>query len=466
MPRLGNHAIVIGGSIAGLIAARVLSDYFDQGTIFDRDRIEDSTVVRKSVPQANHLHGLLQGGERVLTAFYPGFLEQLQRLGAARLMMGRDVVWRLPDGKAYSPSGSLREPHDFGFEGHLASRGLIELLIRRRTLALPNVQFESGAAVRELAHRHGHVRGVCREGFGSIEADLVVDATGRGSRAPRWLESMGFVRPAETTIGVDAAYSSAFYRRPQTYDSEPLVFITGPPPAFTRRGYAAAIEEEILLVGVVGAFGDYPPTNEAELLGYAEQLHCSFIADLMKSCERLSTIAHHRFPLSVQRHYERMPSFPEGLLILGDALCCFNPIHAQGMSTAALHAEALQEALAERSRQSHGLDGLASLFFSKAAELNSTPWMLAAGFDFAFPQTRGERPPGMEERARYFRTLDLLSSEDIDVQRLVIEVFQLLRPVSALQEEPLRNRVLAYMRAHRDSISQADHEIPNLNGAR
>jgi glycine/D-amino acid oxidase-like deaminating enzyme len=262
MNQLGDHAIVIGGSIAGLMAARVLSDYFAQVTILERDQIEDGTVVRKSVPQANHLHGLLQSGQRVLAGLYPEFIEQLRALGAARLTMGRDVVWRVPDGKAYTPSGSLRQPRDFGFEGYLASRGLIELLIRQRTLALPNVNFESGAAVRELAHRNRCVTGVCREGPGVIQGDLVVDATGRGSRAPRWLETMGFARPAETTIGVDAAYSSAFYRRPKDYDDEPLVFVTGPPPAFTRRGYAAAIEDEILLVGVVGAFGDYPPTDE------------------------------------------------------------------------------------------------------------------------------------------------------------------------------------------------------------
>jgi 2-polyprenyl-6-methoxyphenol hydroxylase-like FAD-dependent oxidoreductase len=145
----------------------------------------------------------------------------------------------------------------------------------------------------------------------------------------------------------------------------------------------------------------------------------------------------------VQRHYERLTSFPEGFLVVGDALCTFNPIHAQGMSAAARQARLLHDVLAEHLTRPRGLENIAPAFFVRAAELNSTPWNLAAGFDFAFPQTRGERPPGIQERARYFAALDRLQVDDREVQRLVAEVFHLMRPISALQEEPLRSRVLA-----------------------
>jgi hypothetical protein len=127
---------------------------------------------------------------------------------------------------------------------------------------------------------------------------------------------------------------------------------------------------------------------------------------------------------------------------LGDAVCSFNPIYGQGMSAVALQARALQQLLAERAAQSRGLAGMASAFFATVAESNSTPWSLAASFDFAYPQTRGTRPPGVEERVRYFAAVDQLQREDPGVQRLVTEVLQLLRPMSALQEEPVRRRVL------------------------
>lgn len=444
--RLGQQAVVIGGSLAGLMTARVLADYFDHVTVLERDEIEDRPVIHKSIPQGNHLHGLLQGGQQVLSSLYPGFTGELRTLGATRAIVGRDIVWYLPDGKAYNPTGSLREPLDLGFEGHCASRGLIEFLIRRLTLALPNVKLETGITVRELAQSGGHVQGVRCSGSRSFTAELVVDAGGRGSRAPLWLEAMGFSQPDETTIGVDTAYSTANFRRPKSYTGEPLIFVTGPAPHFTRRGYLITIENETLLVSLIGRFGDYPPTDKAGFFNFAKELHSPFIYELIGEAEQLTQINHYRFPTSVQRHYERMVSFPEGFLILGDAVCSFNPIYAQGMSAAALQARVLQQMLSDRAAQSRGLDGIALSFFPKVAEINSTPWSLAAGFDFAYPQTRGERPPSVEQGARYFAAVDQLQREDPAVQRLVTEVFQLLRPVSALQEEPLRSRVLAQQR--------------------
>jgi len=444
--RLGQQAVVIGGSLAGLMTARVLADYFDHVTVLERDEIEDRPVIHKSIPQGNHLHGLLQGGQQVLSSLYPGFTGGLRTLGATRAIVGQDIVWYLPDGKAYNPTGSLREPLDLGFEAHCASRGLIEFLIRRLTLALPNVKLETGITVRELAHSGGHVQGMRCSGSRSFAAELVVDAGGRGSRAPLWLEAMGFSQPDETTIGVDTAYSTANFRRPKSYTGEPLIFVTGPAPHFTRRGYLITIENETLLVSLIGRFGDYPPTDKAGFFNFAKELHSPFIYELIGEAEQLTQITHYRFPTSVQRHYERMASFPEGFLILGDAVCSFNPIYAQGMSAAALQARVLQQMLSERAAQSRGLDGIALSFFPKVAEINSTPWSLAAGFDFAYPQTRGERPPSVEQGARYFAAVDQLQREDPAVQRLVTEVFQLLRPVSTLQEEPLRSRVLAQQR--------------------
>jgi 2-polyprenyl-6-methoxyphenol hydroxylase-like FAD-dependent oxidoreductase len=194
---------------------------------------------------------------------------------------------------------------------------------------------------------------------------------------------------------------------------------------------------------MIGRFGDYPPTDKKGFLAFAKDLHSDLAWVIIEESEQLTRIAHHRFPASVQRHYERMPSFPEGFLVIGDALCTFNPIYAQGMCAAACQAELLREVLSDHAVQARGLDGIAPLFFSKAEQLNSTPWSLAAGFDFAFPQTRGERPPGTEERTRYFAEVDKLQLEDPEVLRLVTEVFQLLRPLSVLQEEPIRGRVLA-----------------------
>src|SRR6516165_2587702 len=277
---------------------------------------------------------------------------------------------------------------------------------------------------------------------GRSRADLVIDATGRGHRGRQWLNRIGFSPPEETVIGLDTAYSTANFRRPDSFAGEPLIFITGPAPHYTRRGYVITVENGTLLVSLIGRFGDLPPTDREGFLAFAKRLHSDLADRIISDSEQLTPIAHQRFVSSVQRHYERLTLCPERFLVIGDALCHFNPIYAQGMSAAAKQAAILKEVLSGCAKQSRGLSGIASSFFTQAAEFNSTPWNLAAGADFAFPQTRGLRRPGTAEQARYFAGLDKLAQEDSEVLRLMTEVFHLVQPISVLQQEPLRSRVL------------------------
>jgi 2-polyprenyl-6-methoxyphenol hydroxylase-like FAD-dependent oxidoreductase len=450
MGRLGQHAVVIGGSMAGLMTARVLSDFFDQVTVLERDQIEDHPANHKSVPQGNHLHALLLGGLQVLSALYPDFTAKLQRLGAVRLRAGKDAAFILPDGKAYSLTGSVKEPHDLGFDLYSQSRGLLEYCVRQCTLLAANVKFRSGCAVQGLTWEKDRVQGVRFTDGGdanSLSADLMVDTGGRGSRVPRWLTELGFQVPAETTIGVDFAYSSTKFRIPD-YHGEPerLLAFFGRPPDFPNGAFLSEIENDTWHLSLFGRFGDYPPVDEEGLLAFARSLHTTRLYEIIKGGERVTDIVQHRFPTSVQRHYERLPAFPEGLLVLGDAISSFNPVYGQGMSSAALQVKALQDLLAQRADGSLGLEGLARAFFAKAAAVIASPWALAAASDFAYPKTIGQRPPDLQDRARYFAALDTLGREDPEVQRLIAEVFQLARPLSAISEEPLRTRVLEQQR--------------------
>lgn len=454
--RLGHHAVVIGGSLAGLMSAAVLADHFDRVTVFERDRIEDSPVLHKSVPQGNHVHALLLGGQNVMSSLYPGFTEELKKLGAVPYRSGIDVVWYGPNGKGYNGTLSVKEPRDLGFEGHVMSRGLLEYHVRRRTVALANVTLETEATIEGLVRDGGRVSGVRRNRAAasqSVEADLVLDASGRSSHAPRWLVEMGVPAPEKTTIGVDFAYTSTKYRKPgHAGEVEPLLLFGGPPPEYTRAAGLFEIEDRTWHVSLAGRFGDYPPTDEAGFLGFAKSLPSPRLYELIKDAERIADITHHRFPTSVWRHYERLRNFPAGFLILGDAICSFNPVYGQGMSSAALQVRTLRNVLRARAAQARGLDGLTADFFPQAAEAISAPWTLAANFDFAYPQTRGERPPGLAAGAAYFAVLDSLQAEDIDVQRLVTQVFQLTKPISALREEPLLSRILARLQEQHSRV--------------
>jgi 2-polyprenyl-6-methoxyphenol hydroxylase-like FAD-dependent oxidoreductase len=446
--RLGEHAIVIGGSIAGLVTARVLADCFGRVTVLERDQIDERTAVRKSVPQANHVHVLMLGGQQVLTELFPGFVDRLIAMGAVRHRAGSGAACFVPDGKAYNLTGTVREPRDLGYDLFSQSRALLENCVRQSTRSSSaNVAFESGRTVEGLVANHGRVQGVRVGGDGgsnTLMADLVVDAGGRGSRAPRWLTELGYQAPAETSIGCDIAYASTKYRIPD-YAGEPerIMLFLAPPPKFANGALLEEIEGNLWHLTLAGRFGDYPPTDEAGFVEFVKSLHSPKLYEIIQRGERVGDITQYRYPTSVLRHYERLAAFPEGFIVIGDAISSFNPIYGQGMSSAALQAMALREVLATRGE--NGLGGLWSAFFPKAAAVISQPWTLAAASDFAFPQTTGERPPNMMAGMRYFAALDALQVEDVKVQRLLFEVFGLAKPLTALMEEPIQSRVVARM---------------------
>jgi 2-polyprenyl-6-methoxyphenol hydroxylase-like FAD-dependent oxidoreductase len=445
--RFGQRAVVIGGSLAGLMTARVLADHFDAVTILERDHIEDQPALHQSIPQGNHLHGLLLGGQQVMASLYPGFLKKLETLGAVRCRANTEIAFYLPTGKAFSIMGTVREPRDLGFDITCHSRELLEYCVRQYTLEHANIMFASESTVQGLVYEDGRVRGVryhCSGETHSLAADFVVDAGGRRSHAPRWLTKLGFQTPEDTTIGVDIAYASTKFQVPADYDEpERLLAFIGQPPDVPNGAIMEIIEGHTWHVTLMGRFGDYPPHDPEGFLAFAKALHTPKLYDLIKDAKRVTDITCYRFPTSVRRHYEHLTSFPEGFVVLGDAISSFNPFYGQGMSSAALQVQALQQILTEREAGSRGLDGLALAFFQRAAEIIDTPWTLAAGQDLTYPRTQGERPADLEESRQYFADVDTLTAEDVEVHRLVVEVLNLAKPLSALREEPLQRRVEA-----------------------
>jgi 2-polyprenyl-6-methoxyphenol hydroxylase-like FAD-dependent oxidoreductase len=450
---LGERAVVIGGSMAGLMAARVLADHFGNVTILERDHIDDYPSVHKSIPQGNQLHALLAGGCQALTRLYPKFTNTLIDSGAVPVRIGKQTAIFTPEGKTYGFLGSPKEPRDLGFEMYNQSRALLEHSLRQLTRALENVSFEPDCNVRELAYANARVCGVIcspdgRHGASqTVAADIVIDAGGRGSHASAWLRQLGFAEPPTTVVGSDFAYAGARFRLRGNGPDEKFIGLPGRAPDLTRVAAMEEIEGGVWHLILGGRFGDFPPCDKAGFFAFARSLYSSVFYDLVADAERISEIIPHRFPTSFQRHYERLAEFPEGFLVIGDAICSFNPIYGQGMSSAALQAEALQRILATRAREERGTKEMAREFFAQAAEVISTPWALAAGGDLAFPQTQGERPPNADETAAYFASLDRLCGEDSDALLLGAEVFALIKPVSTLFEEPLRSRVIARMQA-------------------
>lgn len=379
---LGRRASVIGGSVAGLLAARVLSDYFEDVVVFERDVLPAEAADRKGVPQGRHAHGLLSAGRQALEGMFPGFADELVHQGALRADI-KKLRWF--DNGGYHARCS-------GIEALLASRAFLEAHVRRRVRAISNIRVLDGVdadslvisadACRVEGVRIKHMTGGRDE---TVNCQFTVDASGRGSQTPAWLQAAGYSKPIEEVISVGLGYTTRTYRRtPQHLDGDAVMIIPSAPP--DRRGAAMiALEGDRWMITVFGMLGDHPPTDHQGFLEFARTLPAPDIYNFIRDAEALTEPLPFKYPGSCRRRYEQLERFPEGYLVFGDAICSFNPIYGQGMSVAALQAQALASSLTA------GMAGIAKRFFTSAAKVVDNPWLMAVGGDLRYPGVEGPR---------------------------------------------------------------------------
>lgn len=451
--RLGASAVVIGSSIAGLISARILSDYFDHVTLLDRDPLPDNTDPRKGVPQGRHGHGLLGKGQEVMSRFFPGLFQELQQLGATPVDLAYDAGWY--------QGGEWRLRVDTGITVSIQSRPLLESTVRKRVAAIPNVRIVADCAAEGLQMnpertavtgvriRHNAQSGVEE----TIPAELVVDAGGRGSRTPHWLEEAGYPRVEETQVKMNVGYTSRIFQRIPVPGAEWKALIIIPTPPDTRMGLLLPIEGDRWIVSLVGWLGDYAPNDEQGFLDFARSLAQPTIYDVIKNAPPLTPISTHKIPSNQWRRYDRMSRFPEGLAVLGDALCSFNPTYAQGMSTGSLYAAALDETLQSFVGKPN-LVGLSDRFRKRAARIVPNPWLLATGEDFRYAATEGARPPVLPILHRYLNRVFYAEAHDPYVVKQFMQVLHMMKPPPALFLPPVLFRVLTARLRYRQPGSQ------------
>jgi hypothetical protein len=379
---------------------------------------------------------LLARGREILEEFFPGLTGDLAGQGAVVGDIARDFRWFL-EGAYYSQPAS-------GLTALTVSRPLLEGYVRARLLDLPNVVAIEACDVLglEMSADGGRVVGVrARRLSGEdtdeiLPADLVVDATGRGSRLPAWLESLGYTPPAEEQVEVRVGYATRLYHRPPTQVLDAIAVIGASTPEMPRSGVLVAIEGSRWIVGLTGYLGDYPPTDEDGFRAFAAGLPTPEIAAVVAHAEPLSAAVPYRFPASQRRRYERLTHFPESLLVIGDAMCSFNPVYGQGMTVAALEALALRECLVG------GTSRLAPRFFARAARIVDTPWSIAVGSDLRFPGVPGKRGPMVRFINWYLGRLHHAARHDPAVAVAFHQVANLVAPTSRLLRPLIALRVL------------------------
>jgi len=464
----GRHAVVLGGSLAGLLAARVLSDHFERVTLIERDAYPETTATRKGIPQANHVHGLLVRGRQILEELFPGVQDEMIAAGAPVVDIANEIAW-------FTPAGwGVRFPSELMVLAF--TRPLLDLHVRRRLAENPRVKLLDNTDVVRLipdskTNRLGGVlicpraaetdRRVARE----LHADLVLDATGRASRAPRWLEDLGYKPPEEIVIDAHLAYASRLYRIPENFAGDwHCAYVQAAPPDQKRGAILFKVEDNRWLVTLLGRAGNTPPDDESGFLEFARSLRESIIFDAIRIAEPLTPIKTHRATQNRLRRYERAPGLPENFLLLGDAVCAFNPVYGQGMTTAALGAMALRQCLREANGNS---SQLSRRFQKRLAKINAAPWLLATGEDYRYRETVGGAPSLMTRfMHRYMDHVVQLATHSVPVRKVLLLAFNMLVPPSALFQPRVFFRVLLNVVKNVFDLKRQTHEDTNRNHGR
>lgn len=441
----GNQAVVLGASMAGLLAARVLAERFEQVVVIERDVLPPAGQHRRGVPHGRHLHGLHARGREILEELFPGFTAALEAAGAVRNDVLGDARWQL--------SGHQLAQADTGVHGLLASRPFLEGHLREMVRRLPGVRFLEGHAVAGLTVTADNrtVTGVQVRGPGGsperVAASLVVDATGRGSRTPVWLAKLGYQRPPQQRVEIGLGYATRAYRlRPGALGGD-LMILTGGTPANPRGGVLAVTEGGCHLLTLAGICGDYPPTDPAGFEDFAATLPTADIAAAIAGAEPADEPVPFRYPASIRHRYERLAAFPAGLLVIGDAVCSFNPVYGQGMTIAAAEALTLRALLARQAVPD------ARRYFRAIAAVIDVAWDMAVGADLAFPQVPGRRPAKVRLVNAYLPRLHAAAARDQALAVALVRVIGLKdRPAGLLRPD----RALRVLRGRR--MRAVDHD--------
>jgi 2-polyprenyl-6-methoxyphenol hydroxylase-like FAD-dependent oxidoreductase len=432
---LGERAIVVGGGMGGLFSARVLSDHFDEVIVLDRDDEPTAAEPRGTVPQGHHFHVLLPGGLDAMSEWFPGFVDDLVATGSVEMVLGRDFYAYTAEGKSYSLQRHQPVPNE-GPMTYVQTRPQLEANVRRRVVGLDNVSVRHRSLVDHPIVEDGRVVGVEVRDGEPLRADLVVDATGRNSATARWLPDIGYDPAPETYVNCDVSYTSVIVQ-PQVWDAfEGSVFFlmpTGSGEHAGRYGSVVKLPDDRWLLSLGSRYGDTAPTEWNAFRAYGDTLVDPIWAELAATVTPLTDLKTYRMARAVRHHYEQVERFPEGLLPIADSVCFFNPIHGQGMSSAAGQCRGLSELLAQRVAGSGSLDGIAMDFFPIAADWVRGPWIMAAFNDFTHPQCTGDFPlediPDLEELGRVAAS----SAPDSAAMQLVIDISVLRRPLSAIR---------------------------------
>lgn len=449
----GRKAVVIGAGMAGMPAARVLADHFDQVIVIENDALPVDASPRPGTPQCKQLHVLLAGGQRALSSLFPGFEQTLVAAGANVFQVARKVEMQYPGYDSFPK-------RDLGFSAYGMTRPLLESVVRKHFSAIRNITVRQRCRAQRLMTSEDGTRVVgvsCLHSNAATEdirADVVVDASGNGRPTLDLLAEISLPAPEEANVTVKIGYASALFEIPRDAPSDWQVVVTIPEPPEHRRGaFLVPVEGNRWIVGLQGSNDVKPPGDNAGFLEFTRKLRTPTIYNAIKNAKRCTPITRYGFKASRWRHFEALEKFPSGLIPIGDTVSRFNPIYGQGMSVAAEEACLLRDLLQAAAEDGKGFESLSGDFLDQAQPIIDAPWNLSVIPDLLDPLTEGERPPDLEDALNFNAGLLRLAYEDEEIHRLMVEVQHLIQPRSVLQDPEIVDRVNAVM-AREEKLSK------------
>ncbi|HEX7309354.1 NAD(P)/FAD-dependent oxidoreductase [Lentzea sp.] len=419
------HAVVLGGGLSGVLTASVLVRHFDEVTVVERDKLPDGPTPRSGVPQARHAHLLMSGGARAIESVLPGTLDALFAAGAHRIGVPNDLV-------SLSAQGWVPRFPEMQFIVS-CSRTLLDWVVRDQALRHDKISVLTGTEpVSLLGDRHA-VSGVVVEDRisherTSLEADLVVDATGRGSRLPAWLAEFGLPEVPSESVDSGLAYATRIFRAPSSAAAAfPIVNVQANPrdphPGCTAT--LLPIEDGRWLVTLSGTRGGEPTTDESEFVAFARSVRNPVVGELIAAAEPLSPVYGSHSTANRRNYFERLKSWPSGLLALGDSVATYNPVYGHGMSIAAQSAQALDAGLAA----GHG----ARRIQRGIGNVVDGAWAMATNQDILYPGAVG-KPLSLAGRVlqSYVDRLVRTATTEAAVTRAFLDAFTLSAPMANL----------------------------------
>jgi flavin-dependent dehydrogenase len=446
-----SKAIVIGAGIAGLVNAKILSKHFKDVLVLEKDHLSGACQPehRKGLPQAYHQHILLMKGRELFESIFPGFDAELANMGSPELSYSNDVALYVGHGKfPRFPSFLKVRP---------SRRTWIDALVRKRVTSLANVVIKSNIQVKHLEfnQQENRVTGVVfteyqksapaiEDTIHKVQADLVIDCSGRGSRVTQWLKELGFSDIPKTVIDPKLGYASCLLKIPKTYSGTRGIEVAPHAPDNPRAAGLWEVEKGIWLLTLIGMSGNYPPKDFNGFKAFADSLPTRAISEILDQSALISEIKSFRGTQNIWHHYEKMTSYPSGLLVLGDALCAFNPLHGQGLTLIARSAQLLDQQL-QKGVQEHYSGKWSKIHYRKLNKIFLSAWMFATSEDMRWPETLGRKVDWKLKLAYRFTDQLLVTSQySRYVTRACLAVANMVQSPLSLLKPGILLRMLWY----------------------